>query len=56
MPRELLLGAALTCSTAGELPGTPSTVLDLREYELSGALSVVREGALALADIERALA
>ena len=55
MPRELLLGAALVLD-GGELPGTPSTVLDLRDYERSGALSVLREGALALADIERALA
>ncbi len=55
VPRELLRGAALALD-GGELPGTASTVLDLRGYELSGAFSVVREGALALADIERALA
>ncbi len=29
----------------GELPGTPSTVLDLRAYELSGDWSIVRQGA-----------
>jgi L-threonylcarbamoyladenylate synthase len=55
VPRELLLGAALALD-GGELPGTASTVLDLRDYELNGAFKVVREGALALGDIERALA
>lgn len=52
--RELLLGADLVLD-GGELPGTASTVLDLREYERSGAFSVVREGALARAALERAL-
>lgn len=33
----------------GELPGTPSTVVDLRAYEADGAWSVVREGALSTA-------
>jgi L-threonylcarbamoyladenylate synthase len=55
VPRELRLGAELVLD-GGELPGTASTVLDLREYELSGALRVVREGAMPLRDIERALA
>lgn len=40
----------------GELPGTPSTVLDLTRYEASGELSVVREGAVAEADVRAALA
>jgi L-threonylcarbamoyladenylate synthase len=31
---------------AGELPGVPSTVVDLRAYEFEGAWSVLREGAL----------
>ena len=30
----------------GELPGTPSTVVDLRSYEAGGELRIVREGAL----------
>jgi L-threonylcarbamoyladenylate synthase len=30
----------------GELPGTPSTVVDLRAYELDARWSVVREGAV----------
>ncbi len=36
---------------AGELPGTPSTVVDLRAYEDGGAWSVAREGALPTAAI-----
>jgi len=31
---------------AGELPGTPSTVVDLRRYERSGEWLVVRPGAV----------
>jgi L-threonylcarbamoyladenylate synthase len=31
----------------GELPGTPSTVVDLTSYESTGEYSVLREGALA---------
>jgi L-threonylcarbamoyladenylate synthase len=30
----------------GELPGTPSTVIDLRRYERTGEWSVLRSGAL----------
>jgi L-threonylcarbamoyladenylate synthase len=39
----------------GELPGTPSTVVDLTSYEEAGDLAVVREGAVAREDIEEAL-
>jgi len=39
----------------GELPGTPSTVLDLRGFERDGRWSVVREGALAVGDVAAAL-
>ena len=35
----------------GALPGTPSTVVDLRDYERAGRWSVVREGALARDEI-----
>src|SRR5208283_2594552 len=55
VPRELLLGASLALD-GGELPGIASTVLVLRDYELTGAFKVLREGALALGEIERALA
>lgn len=36
---------------AGELPGLPSTVVDLRAYEFEGAWSVLREGALTEAQV-----
>jgi L-threonylcarbamoyladenylate synthase len=39
----------------GELPGTPSTVVDLSGYEESGSFRIVREGAVPRVDIERAL-
>lgn len=40
---------------AGPLPGTPSTVIDLRSYEDTGGWIVLREGAMATADVARAL-
>ncbi len=40
---------------AGELPGTPSTVVDLTAYESDGTLTVLREGAVAEEDVRRAL-
>jgi L-threonylcarbamoyladenylate synthase len=55
VPREVLLGADLALD-GGELPGTASTIVDLRDYERSGAFSVVREGAMSLGEVERALA
>jgi len=36
---------------AGELPGTPSTVIDLRSFEARGEWSIVREGAVAATDL-----
>jgi L-threonylcarbamoyladenylate synthase len=41
---------------AGPLPGTPSTVIDLRAYGSHGTWSVVREGALSSAQVATALA
>jgi L-threonylcarbamoyladenylate synthase len=35
----------------GELPGTPSTVVDLSGYERDGSYEVVREGAVSSADL-----
>jgi L-threonylcarbamoyladenylate synthase len=35
----------------GELPGTPSTVVDLTAYERDGSHEVLREGAVAAADL-----
>jgi L-threonylcarbamoyladenylate synthase len=39
----------------GALPGTPSTVVDLRPYEQGGNWSVAREGAVATEAVRRAL-
>ena len=39
----------------GELPGTPSTVLDLTAYEREGSYEIVREGAVSAADLARRL-
>ena len=39
----------------GELPGTPSTVVDLSSYEADGCFSIAREGAVPAAQVERAL-
>ena len=41
---------------AGELPGVPSTVVDLRGYEFEGAFSVLREGAVSPDEIAERLA
>ena len=45
VPEELRRGADMVID-AGELPGTPSTVIDLREYERDGSWSVIRAGAV----------
>jgi L-threonylcarbamoyladenylate synthase len=39
----------------GELPGTPSTVLDLREFEDTGRWSVLREGTVSREALARTL-
>ena len=52
---EAIRGAADVVLDGGELPGTPSTVVDLRGHE-EGAWSIVREGAVERAAVERALA
>jgi L-threonylcarbamoyladenylate synthase len=54
VPRRLREGADLVLD-GGELPGLASTVLDLRRYELTGEWSVVREGALGVDGVKRAL-
>jgi L-threonylcarbamoyladenylate synthase len=55
IPRELLEGADLVLD-GGELPGTASTVLDLRDYEQRGEWKIVREGPVEPVALERALA
>jgi L-threonylcarbamoyladenylate synthase len=46
VPLDIAKGARLKLG-AGELPGVPSTVVDLRAYEESAEWSVLREGAVA---------
>jgi L-threonylcarbamoyladenylate synthase len=45
VPPQIRAGADLVID-GGELPGTPSTVIDLRGYEAGGDLRVVRQGAV----------
>ncbi len=54
VPQEIRDGADLVLD-AGALPGTPSTVLDLRRYEADGSWSIRREGAVSAAEVERRL-
>jgi L-threonylcarbamoyladenylate synthase len=35
----------------GELPGTPSTVVDLRTFQAEGAWSIAREGAMSVTEV-----
>jgi L-threonylcarbamoyladenylate synthase len=54
VPEVIRTGADLVLD-AGPLPGTPSTVIDLRSYEDTGDWSILREGAVATADVARTL-
>jgi L-threonylcarbamoyladenylate synthase len=54
VPREIRDGVDLALD-GGELPGTASTVLDLREYRRTGKWTIVRDGAMARTAVERAL-
>jgi L-threonylcarbamoyladenylate synthase len=45
VPRSLLEGVDLVLD-GGELPGTPSTVIDLRDFAREGRWHLLREGAL----------
>lgn len=51
----LLRVAADLVIDGGELPGTPSTVVDLRSYEESGSWSIVREGAVGESHVRTAV-
>jgi L-threonylcarbamoyladenylate synthase len=53
VPDSIREGADLVLD-GGELPGVPSTVVDLSRYE-AGEWTVLREGALPLAELERLL-
>jgi L-threonylcarbamoyladenylate synthase len=55
VPESIRAGADLVLD-GGELPGTPSTVVDLRDYQASREWHVVREGALDRSVLERLLA
>ena len=54
VPAEIRARADLVLD-GGELPGTPSTVVDLRGFERDGRWSVVREGAVERHEVEAAL-
>jgi L-threonylcarbamoyladenylate synthase len=55
VPEDIRARAGLVLD-GGELPGTPSTVVDLREYEETGRWRVVRLGAVPEAAIAAASA
>ncbi len=50
VPESVRDGADLVLD-GGELPGTPSTVIDLRAYEESGGWAIVRAGMVAPAEV-----
>ncbi|MEA2249366.1 MAG: L-threonylcarbamoyladenylate synthase [Solirubrobacteraceae bacterium] len=52
---ERIRRAADLILDGGPLPGTPSTVVDLRAWERGGGFAIVRHGALAEDDIARRL-
>lgn len=54
VPEQLRVAADMVID-GGELPGTPSTVVDLRAYEQNGSWSIVRSGALSEREIDAAL-
>ncbi len=54
VPLALRAGADLVFD-GGELPGTASTVLDLRGYQERGVWCVVRDGPVGAGELERAL-
>jgi L-threonylcarbamoyladenylate synthase len=52
---EFLRAAADLVIDGGELPGTPSTVVDLRSYEEAGEWSIVRRGVVSEESLAAAL-
>jgi len=52
---ERIRRAADLVLDGGELPGTPSTVVDLREWERDGRFAILRHGAVAEDAVARAL-
>jgi L-threonylcarbamoyladenylate synthase len=53
VPSAIRAGADLVLD-AGELPGTPSTVIDLRRFEAAGEWAILRAGAVPASVIEAA--
>jgi L-threonylcarbamoyladenylate synthase len=54
VPAPIRAGADMLLD-AGELPGTPSTVVDLRAYEEGGTWRIVRQGAVDADEVAAAL-
>jgi L-threonylcarbamoyladenylate synthase len=54
VPEDIRTRADLVLD-GGELPGTPSTVVDLRSYERDGEWSVTREGAMSVTELSARL-
>jgi L-threonylcarbamoyladenylate synthase len=54
VPKSIRDGADLVLD-GGELPGTPSTVIDLRDYRAERRWHVLREGALARSSVRESL-
>jgi L-threonylcarbamoyladenylate synthase len=52
---ERIRAAADLVLDGGALPGTPSTVVDLRPWEREARFAILREGAVARAEVARAL-
>jgi L-threonylcarbamoyladenylate synthase len=52
---ERIRAAADLVLDGGELPGTPSTVVDLRAYARDGSFAILRHGAMAERDVAAAL-
>lgn len=55
VPREIREGADLVLD-GGDLPGTPSTVLDLTKYARDNSYTVLRAGAVSGEEVEKKLA
>jgi L-threonylcarbamoyladenylate synthase len=51
VPSSILERAQLALD-GGELPGTPSTVIDLRDFDREGRWHVLRDGALPRSAVE----
>jgi L-threonylcarbamoyladenylate synthase len=55
LPEGVVAGADLAID-GGELPGLPSTVIDIAEIDVDGSWRILRDGALSKGDVASALA